>query len=340
MPIIGVSRRAGARRKAIHVSAGALVDGAGRVLTSRRHQGVHQGGLWEFPGGKVEPNETPLESLRRELDEELGISVVGARPLIQVHHDYVDRSIWLDVWRVDSWSGEPRGREGQAIRWTEPKRLDASDFPAADVPVIAALRLPPVYLITPEPGPDLEGFLTTLAVLVRAGVALIQLRAKTLQPHAYRALARAVVALCKAHGATLLLNAEPGLATELGAQGVHLTAERLMRCTSRPLSISRWVAASCHDRRELDHACSIGVDFLVLSPVRFTPSHPAARPLGWGRFQALVSTATVPVYALGGLGLGDLNTGWAHGSQGVAGTSTLWGGLRADSRSPPGFASL
>lgn len=329
MPITGPSQ-SGAPRQAIHVSAGALIDGTGRVLTSRRPDGVHQGGLWEFPGGKVEPHETPLESLRRELAEELGIGLKNARPLIQVHHDYVDRSIWLDVWRVTSWSGEPRGQEGQALRWTDPKRLDASDFPRADVPVITALRLPPTYLITPEPGPDLAGFLATLAASVRSGVGLIQLRAKTLQPCAYRALAREVLALGAAYGTAVLLNAEPELAIDLGAGGVHLTAERLMRRTARPLSSAHWVAASCHDQCELDHACALGVDFVVLSPVRFTPSHPASPPLGWDRFQALVAEATVPVYALGGLAMSDLNIAWAHGAQGVAATSALWRCRRTD----------
>jgi 8-oxo-dGTP diphosphatase len=323
MPITGASRSA-AWRKPIHVTAAALLDGAGRVLISRRPDGVHQGGLWEFPGGKVEPNETPLESLGRELTEELGISLQTARPLIQVRHDYGDRAIWLDVWRVESWSGDPRGQEGQAVRWAEPKSLEASFFPRADVPVITALKLPPVYLITPEPGPNRRVFLKTLAARVRSGVELVQLRAKTLEPLAYRALARQALALCEDYGATLLLNADPDLVTDLGAHGVHLTGERLLRQACRPLGNERWVAASCHDERELSHACRIGVDFVVLSPVRFTSSHPTSRPLGWDRFRSLVAEATVPTYALGGLGTADLNAAWDHGGQGVACTSALW----------------
>ena len=322
---ITAAERACTRREAIHVTAAALTDGAGRVLISRRPDGVHQGGLWEFPGGKVEPKETPLVALARELDEELGITLRHARPLIQVRHEYGDRTIWLDVWRVESWSGEPRGREGQAIRWAPPKSLDRSLFPAADGPIITALMLPPVYLITPEPGDDRQGFLKTLASCVRSGVRLVQLRAKRLEPHPYRALARQALALCEDRGATLLLNTDPDLAIDLGAHGVHLTGKRLLRHSCRPLDNERWVAASCHDERELAHACRIGVDFVVLSPVRFTTSHPVSRPLGWARFQALVGDATVPVYALGGMDTGDLLTAWAHGGQGVACISALWG---------------
>ncbi|MGF1615319.1 MAG: Nudix family hydrolase [Gammaproteobacteria bacterium] len=324
MPITGARRSAPPRRPAIYVSAAALIDATGRVLISRRPAGLHQGGLWEFPGGKVEPNETALEALSRELTEELGIVPRAARPLIQVYHDYGDRAVWLDVWRVASWSGEPRGREGQAVRWMQPKCLDASLFPPADAPVIAALQLPPVYLITPEPGLDQEGFLQTLAGHLRGGIRLIQLRAKSLEMSAYRTLARRALTLCQAHGATLLLNAEPDLARDVGASGVHLTGARLLRLTHRPLGDDRLVGASCHDARELAHACHIGVDFAVLSPVRFTSSHPASTPLGWQRFQALVGDATVPVYGLGGLGPADLDTAWVHGGQGVACTSVLW----------------
>jgi 8-oxo-dGTP diphosphatase len=323
MPIIEVNRPA-AQRKAIHVTAAALVDNAGRVLISRRPEGAHQGGLWEFPGGKVERNETPLQSLGRELTEELGIHLQAARPLIQVHHDYGDRAVWLDVWRVDAWRGEPRGVEGQAVRWAEPKSLDARLFPPADVPVIAALKLPSIYLITPEPGSDEEGFLKQLTVCVRSGIRLVQLRAKRLESHPYRALACQAMTICEKHGATLLLNAEPELAIDLGAHGVHLTSERLRELRHRPLGGSYWVGASCHNGRELQQACRIGVDFVVLSPLRFTASHPASRPLGWEQFRTLVCDTTVPVYALGGMSTGDLGTAWAHGGQGVACTSALW----------------
>lgn len=318
------ARRSGGPCQIIQVAAAALVDGTGRVLISRRPEGVHQGGLWEFPGGKVEPTETPREALARELTEELGIRLQAARPLIQVHHDYGDRTVWLDVWRVESWSGEPRGQEGQAVRWAEPKSLDARLFPPADAPIIVALKLPAVYLITPEPEGDRKGFLNTLARCLRAGIRLVQLRAKALETRPYQVLAREALALCEAHGAKLLLNAEPDLAANVGAHGVHLTSERLRRLDHRPLGDQHWVAASCHDERELAHACQIGIDFLVLSPVRFTPSHPVSCPLGWGRFGALVGNATVPVYALGGVSTDDLDTAWRSGAQGVACTRALW----------------
>ena len=125
----------------VHVVAGAIADAQGRVLVSRRPEGVHQGGLWEFPGGKLEPGETPQRGLERELAEELGIQVLESRPLLQVHHDYGDRRVLLDVHRVTSFAGAPVGREGQPLAWRHLEDLDPRDFPAADGPIITALRL-------------------------------------------------------------------------------------------------------------------------------------------------------------------------------------------------------
>lgn len=134
----------------IHVVAAALQDAQGRVLIARRPLGVHQGGLWEFPGGKLEPGEMPLRGLARELEEELGIRVLASRPLIRVHHDYGDRRVLLDVHRVTGFAGEPVGREGQPLAWRHPEDLDPGCFPAADGPIISALRLPPLYFITSD----------------------------------------------------------------------------------------------------------------------------------------------------------------------------------------------
>ncbi|HSO78893.1 MAG TPA: NUDIX domain-containing protein, partial [Chromatiaceae bacterium] len=101
----------------IHVVAGAIQDCQGRVLVARRPLGAHQGGLWEFPGGKLEPGELPLQGLARELEEEVGIRVQATRPLIRLPHDYGDRRLVLEVHRVTAYAGEPIGREGQPLSW-------------------------------------------------------------------------------------------------------------------------------------------------------------------------------------------------------------------------------
>ncbi len=310
----------------VHVAAAVLADVNGRVLVSRRAGDAHQGGLWEFPGGKLDVGENVEAALHRELKEELGISVVSARPLIRVPHDYADRSVLLDVWKVDSWRGEPRGLEGQEINWVATEALPERDFPAADVPIITAARLPECFAITPEPSAAFQQFLERLDTLTAQGVRLVQLRAHELDKDGFAALARAAIRICNANGAQLILNGDPMMAIAVGADGVHLTSARLKSLSSRPLNSSFWVGASCHDALELDHAARIGADFALLSPVKATPGHGGSPPLGWEGFRALADNARLPVYALGGLGPEDLESAWAHGAQGVAGIRGFWPG--------------
>jgi 8-oxo-dGTP diphosphatase len=129
----------------IHVAVGVIRNKAGEILISKRHLGSHQGGLWEFPGGKVEAGETVVEALQRELLEELGIRFAGAQPLLAIEHDYSDKAVCLDVWLVDVFEGSAEGREGQPLAWVTPSRLHTYPFPAANQPIIAAcqaLQLP------------------------------------------------------------------------------------------------------------------------------------------------------------------------------------------------------
>ena len=308
----------------IHVVAGVLRDVAGRILLSQRQPGKHLAGLWEFPGGKCEPGEAPHDALRRELREEIGIQATAFESLIAVPWHYPEKSILLDVYRVLEHAGSVHGREGQAVRWVALDELSNLPMPAADRPVIAALRLPSHYVITPEPADDHAAFLRQLAQVLEAGAKCIQLRSKQLSPPSVRALALAALELTHRAGAKLLLNGQPGLVQELALDGVHLPAADLMTCTARPLATDFWVAASCHNARELAHAAAIGVDFAVLGPVMATASHADAQPLGWSRFAELVAAAPLPVYALGGVEPADLAAAKQAGAQGVAGISAFW----------------
>ena len=135
----------------IRVVAGVIRDSGNRVLISLRPAELDQGGLWEFPGGKLKRGETALAGLRRELFEELGISLLRARPLIRFDYDYPHKSIEFDVWEVGEWSGEPRGCEGQRIQWVDADSLEDFEFPAANTTILNAARLPRLQLVTPEP---------------------------------------------------------------------------------------------------------------------------------------------------------------------------------------------
>lgn len=322
----------------IHVVAGVLSDASGQVLIAQRPVQVHQGGLWEFPGGKLEPGEDPVPGLKRELREELGIELLASRALIQVQHHYGDRHILLDVHLVLDYQGEPQGREGQPLAWRQPEALDATHFPAADRPVIKALRLPSLVLITPDdaqcqaPDPtdpaqqqQTARFLAQLDHSITAGARLIQLRAHSLKAPAYRALARKVAQRCQAQGVRLVLNRAPEeLPEQLPVQGFHLTAARLHAMTEGRRDSQGLLGASCHDARDLARAGELDLDYALLSPVKATQSHSQAKPLGWGQFAKLVRHARLPVYALGGLMPADLPQAWAHGAQGVAAIRGLW----------------
>jgi 8-oxo-dGTP diphosphatase len=127
-------------KKRIHVAAGVILSPEGQILLALRPQKAHQGGLWEFPGGKVEASEVVEEALIRELQEELAITVTACEPLVEVSHDYSDKCVLLDVWIVSAFTGEPKGNEGQQVRWVNPERLADYDFPAANVPIVEAVQ--------------------------------------------------------------------------------------------------------------------------------------------------------------------------------------------------------
>lgn len=128
-----------ASKKRVHVAVGVVVQN-NRVLLAKRAQHQHQGGLWEFPGGKVEANEQVALALARELKEELAIAVVNCYPLMEIHHDYSDKSVFLDVWVVDKFSGQATGVEGQPLIWASAEDLAGYEFPAANVAIVERVQ--------------------------------------------------------------------------------------------------------------------------------------------------------------------------------------------------------
>jgi 8-oxo-dGTP diphosphatase len=171
-------------------------------------------------------------------------------------------------------------------------------------------------------GPDV--FAARLERILEAGVRLVQLREPGLPPERLRTCAAGLAPLCHRYGAKLLVNCDPELALEAGADGVHLNSDRLRALVTRPLGADLWVGASCHDLEELRQAEAIDADFVVLSPVRPTSSHPDAAALGWDRFAELCRTVSLPAYALGGMSLADLAQARERGAHGVALLSAAW----------------
>ncbi len=301
----------------LQVAVGVIKNAEGRILISLRDPSLHQGGLWEFPGGKIESGETPALALARELKEELAITVLTATPLITVKHQYPDLAVQLHVFLVSHFSGIAIGCEGQAVKWVTPDQLANHDFPAANQPIITAARLPPYYAILDDA--DKTSLLINLQKLLSRGIKLIQLRLKTSSTDTIAQFIAQAYPLCRQQGAQLLINSAVNHAEAFAVDGIHLTSRDLMAASRRPafLPNTHWLAASCHNRRELLHAQSIGVDFVVLAPVSATQTHPDTQPLGWELFAELVSQVNLPVYALGGLAKSDLDKARQAGGQGV-----------------------
>ena len=132
----------------VHVVVAVVKNEHGEYFIAKRHENSHQGNLWEFPGGKVENNETVIDALKRELFEEIGITLLQTSPLIQIHHNYEDKSVLLDVWYVDKFDGEAFGKEGQKTCWINQNEFSLYDFPAANLPVLKAIKLPDRCMIT------------------------------------------------------------------------------------------------------------------------------------------------------------------------------------------------
>jgi 8-oxo-dGTP diphosphatase len=305
----------------VRVAAAVLLKPNGRVLLAQRPEGKPYAGYWEFPGGKLEPGETPRDALVRELDEELGLRVRRAAPWLVQEFVYPHAHVELNFFRVFAWDGEPHGRDGQAFAWQRPGRFTVAPLLPANTRVLAALRLPPVYGITCAEDLGEDAFLARAAAAFDAGLRLVQVREKA-WPVARRDAFVARLRALAPPDATLLLNGSAAQARDLGLAGVHWTSAALMAASGRPGDLV--VGASCHDAAELARAGELDVDFAVLGPVRATPTHPGAAALGFDGFAVVAAAARVPVYALGGLAPADAGAAIDAGAQGVALRRHAW----------------
>lgn len=304
--------------KVVEVAAAVIERPDGSFLLAQRPAGKVYAGWWEFPGGKVEAGEPPERALARELHEELGIDVRTAYPWITRMHAYEHATVRLHFFRVVGWHGEPHGREQQAFLWQRPDAPMATPMLPANAPVLAALALPLEYAITDAQALGVAEQLARVEARMRDGLRLVQVRDKE---HWERArLIYVVTQMARQHGARVLVNGGPAAAD---THGIHFSAAQLMTMRERPAGRAL-MAASCHSVEELGHAMAIGLDFVVLGPVKPTRSHPGAEVLGWDGFRRIAEGASIPVYALGGLQPGDLAQARAAGAHGIAMISGSW----------------
>lgn len=309
-------------KKIVHVAAAVITRPDGSVLLGQRAPDTFYPGYWEFPGGKVEPGETPRDALIRELDEELGMRVDTAYPWITREHVYEHAHVSLHFFEVTAWRGEIHDRVHSALSWQQAGAMDVGPMLPANGPILKALRLPRVCGITHAGEIGIDAQLARLEAALAGGLRLVQIREPALPDADCERFARAVVERCHAAGALAVVNGDAALARRIGADGLHLPARSLMAADGRP--DFEWVGASCHSRAELEQAAALELDYALLGAVRPTQSHPERATLGWSAFGDLVARLPLPVFALGGLSAGDLETAKAAGAHGVAGIRGIW----------------
>ncbi|MDN5753306.1 MAG: Nudix family hydrolase [Nitrosospira sp.] len=300
----------------VEVAVAVITRPDGAFLLARRPEGKPYAGYWEFPGGKVKPNESLAHALRRELLEELGILVEHAYPWITRTFTYPHATVRLYFYRVLEWYGKPHPHENQELSWQFADKAGVEPLLPANAPVLQALDLPPVYAITNAAESGTKVSLARMEYALQEGLRLIQVREKGMTREDLHVFASEVVTRAHRHDAKVLVNGNVDLFREIGADGVHFPSTQLMTLAGRP--DIEWCGASCHNAEELFRAEQLGMNFAVLAPVLPTLSHPEASTLGWQKFAALVRNCSIPVYALGGLRQEDLITAWEHGGHGIA----------------------
>ncbi|QDQ26103.1 Nudix family hydrolase [Chitinimonas arctica] len=308
--------------KITHVAAGILIQPDGRFLLGSRPAGKPYAGWWEFPGGKLEAGETPLQALCRELQEELGIEVRAAQPWLVQEFTYPHATVRLYFFKVTDWQGEPHPHEGQQFAWQTAGALSVEPVLPANTPILRGLQLPATLAFSNVAEMGEAAWLESLATQLREGMRWLVLREPQLDERDYAALAGKALALVRASGGNLLLHGRPELLRELEADGVHLPARELLKAEARP---EGWCGASVHNAAELAQAARLGLDYAVLGSVKPSLSHPGGPVLGWAGFQALVEQGwPFPVYGVGGLTSADLDDARLAGAQGVVMLRAAW----------------
>lgn len=315
-------------------AVGVIQRDNGLVLLGERPVSKPWAGYWEFPGGKVEANETPAQALKRELQEELGIMVTLYYPWLTRSYNYEAKydafgalespakTVKLHFFIVVAWEGEPLGLENQILSWQNPAKITVGPMLPANAPILTALTLPPIYAITnlSELGEDL--FFARLKLALNNGLMMIQVREKQLSTKDLMLFAAHVIEIVEPYEAKVFINTDLNLAQTLNATGVHLNSQQLMQLQIKPEGLL--CGASCHNPQELTQAAKLGLDYVMLSPVQATLSHESAESLGWDVFTDLITGYSLPVFALGGLQVNDLHTARLHGAHGIAMQRGVW----------------
>ncbi len=306
--------------KTIRAAVGVLQQKDGKILIAKRQKGQLMAGFWELPGGKIEADETPKNAAIRELREELGIEVEALSLHKTMQQKYQNRIVELHIFNIEKYQNQPAGIEGQTIAWSSINLLKNYQLLPTMKAFIASITLPKKYWITPSKNHQSTEWLAKFEQKLRQNIRLIQLRSKTALDECFiKELSRK----CQQHSVKLLLNTPDKTFTQTYVDGFHLTTSELLKLSHRPCSDDKFLGASAHNLDDAKYAEKIGADFIVISPVQPTKTHPNAIPIGWENAHQVANSLNIPVYFLGGMGEKDLAKTIELGAQGIAGVSAF-----------------
>ena len=307
------------------VVIGIVENNAGQLLLTKRRPGAHLENHWEFPGGKVELHESFKMALRRELHEEIGIQISQVKKLIDFEYQYDDRRIHFQAYKILDYLSDVSSQEHQPLEWVHYSELDTHQMPSANIAIIDALCLSPLYMIADQQSMTCDALLDVVKKNLESGVKLIQYRAHCVSRSEYIAMAEDIYNLCQQHGAKMVCNCELDWLDKFPVQGVHLTSSRLAEVCKSTYYLNKYsyFSASCHTPEEVELANQLKVRCILVGPVRTTCTHPGAISLEWEGFNRLCRMANMPVYALGGIEANEVASAIAHGAQGIAGIRTF-----------------
>ena len=304
----------------IEAVVGVLHNKKKQILIAKRSNTQFMSGFWELPGGKVEKQESSQNAIIRELFEELKIAVLNFSIYQKLTQQYSDRRVNLTIYNIKNYSGTPTGAEGQLIKWVDISQLYNYKLLPTMHDFIKSLTLPQIYWITPSTNHYSKLWMDKFLQKLNKKLIIIQFRSKTAIDNEF---IKKLYKKCKQNQKKLLINTIDKTFTEKYCDGWHITTKELMLLKKRPCDKNKLLGASTHNLAQAIKAQNIGVDFITISPIKTTKTHPLTTPLGWRQAAYIIDNINTPAYLLGGMRDHDLKKTLALRAQGIAGVSGL-----------------